>query len=122
MGKYDAAARTAKSLIAKKGGPVTLVRLSGAAFDPVTQRDTPAEQSWPVTAVALTTKKRSEEYVAGTLQKDLAVRFLIDGGAPVRPRIGDRVLYAGNVWTIFDLNALEPAGDGAVYFDCHAEA
>lgn len=123
MGKYASAAATAKGLIAKKGGPVTLVRRTGSAFDPVTQQETATEQSWTLTAVALPTSKRSQEYQPGSLTKDLNVKFLFAlAGSPVEPAIGDQVVYGGRRWTIFDLKTVDPAGDGGVYTEARAEA
>lgn len=122
MGKYSGAAATALALITKKGGPVTLIRQTGTAFDPVTQSDVPSTQSYSLTAVALPGKKRSEDYQPGTLTKGLCVKFLFAlKDAPTQPTVGDLVVYKGDRWTITDLNIVDPAGDGAIYSEASAE-
>ena len=141
---YAGAAATALALISAKGGQMRLRRVT-TTLDPVTQAATETTDASVFRAVGLPPGK-SAEYHLGSLQGRNIIELHIAqlGQAPeanlyaalgyvdadyiadiigvdLVPQPGDIVTWTGADWRVIWVNALNPAGDLAVYTKAYAE-
>lgn len=121
MGKYDAQARTAHSLLSRKGTTVTFTRENPRAFDPVTQQETPAAittLSMPGMGIS---PNKSAEFRIGSLERRNIIEFHLAPRGGAVPQPGDKVRWGGFDWSVIWVNDTDPAADGAPYALAYAE-
>jgi len=122
MGKYDAISQSAAALIARKGSPITLRRVSGGTFNPVTQAITGAATTTATLNGVVLPGGRGDDYQPGTLQRASAIKIIFAlSRASVVPQPGDVVSWNGVSWTLLRVSVTDPAGDGPIIAECEAE-
>lgn len=123
MAAYDAAAKSARTLLTKKGTTITVERRSAGTIDPVTQVATGASSTeYSFKGLGLPPGK-SAEYQIGSLAGRMIEEFhFAQRGQTINPGPGDIVRgWKGADWTIFWSLTYDPTGDGAIYTKAYAE-
>ncbi|CAB4180581.1 hypothetical protein UFOVP1040_81 [uncultured Caudovirales phage] len=121
-GKYDSAAKTALSLISRKGATINLRRKTAASFDPVAQTGAVGtETTYAFKGVAVPPGKSAEARVGSLVDRRMVEVYFALKGMAVVPENGDVITVGGAEYTIFWAATLDPAGDGPVLSTCYAE-
>ena len=120
MGKYDASAATAHSLIGAKGTDVTFTRTSVGSFNPITQVETITSTSFSMKGLGIA-PGRSAEFKVGSLKNRNIIELHLAPLGGTTPRPGDTVSWSGANWTVIWVDVLDPAADGAPYCKAYAE-
>jgi hypothetical protein len=118
VGKYAAKNAAAYAMLSRKGGVVPITRRSKSGFDPVTQQETTTAQTLGFVGVASAISKNSLDFDLGSLSFAAALQFDVayKGVPAFEPRPGDSLVWKGSDWTIKSAQALDPAGDGTIFY------
>ncbi len=120
MGKYAAQAATAHALLTKKGRAVVFTRTTASAFDPVTQTESVATETFSMSGLALPPGKNAE-FSIGSLERRTLLEFHLAPREGKTPEPGDTLSWAGREWNVIWVSTIDPAGDGAAYTKAYAE-
>lgn len=122
MTTYAANKTTAYGLLARKGGPIAVSRVSESGYDPVAQTSSSTTTTHTFLGIGLPVAKKEGEYDRDSLGFSYVLDFTLASREtpPFEPRPGDTLSWKGNVWTIKVASALDPAGDGAVLYTATA--
>lgn len=118
MGKYAAKNATAYAILSRKGGAVPITRRVKTGFDPITQQETTTDQTATFVGVASAVSKNTSQFDLGSLQFSSALQFDVafNGTPPFDVKPGDTLVWQASEWTVKVSQALDPAGDGIVYY------
>ena len=116
---YTAKAAVALRMLTKFGQSVTLRRFGGAVYDPVTLITTPIVSDYARVGAVFDygTQTAGEMLQNGTMAQAADRLFYMDAGT-IKPIPSDHIIFtSGEIWTIADVKATDPAGV-AVLYEC----
>lgn len=121
MGKYDAFAATALSLIGRKGADLIVTR-NASSFDPITEVETVAPGNTATfKAVGLPPGRSAVDRVGSLVDRNIIEFHIARLGVAMEPQPGDVAIWGGQSWTLIEQTSYDPAADGPIYTRALAE-